>query len=104
LPKQFLEVLGKPIIVYTIEAFLAAVPDIEIIVAVNTAFKDHWEKLQAVHFSNRLIKTVSGGKQRFHSVKQALDTLPRNDHALVAVHDSVRPLISTDLLSAVRIS
>ncbi len=98
LPKQFLEVLAKPIIVYAIEAFLRAIPNIEVVVAVHTDHLLLWEEIATKFFPSLKIKTVTGGAQRFHSVKQALDKLEPEDNALVAVHDSVRPVLSDELI------
>lgn len=98
LPKQFLEVLGKPIIVYAIEAFIKAIPQIEIVVAVNPDCLNIWEEIRIKHFPSAKIKSVSGGEQRFHSVKKALDILPASSNALVAVHDAVRPVLSDTLI------
>ena len=98
LPKQFLEVSGKPIIVYAIKAFLRAVPDIGVVVAVHADHLKLWEDISEKYFPAVKIQTVTGGEQRFHSVKKALEILEANDEALVAVHDSVRPVLSEELI------
>lgn len=74
-------------------------PNIKILVAVNASFKDHWEALKAQFFPEQNILTVEGGDQRFHSVQKALAAIANDENALVAIHDSVRPLLSSALIS-----
>ena len=91
-PKQFLELEGKPILRLTLEKFLEAEPDLQIITVLPEAHVSTWRQycLQAgFTCPQRLVK---GGFTRFHSVKNALAFVP--DGALVAVHDGVRPLLS----------
>ncbi len=91
-PKQFLELEGKPILRLTLERFLEADPDIHIVLTLPEAHVVPWRQycLQAgFRCRQRLVK---GGFTRFHSVKNALKYVP--DGVLVAVHDGVRPLLS----------
>ena len=91
-PKQFLELEGKPILRLTIERFLEAVPDIKIITVLPAGHIDAWRQYclrENWHCPQRL---VQGGFTRFHSVKNALVCVP--DNALVAIHDGVRPFMS----------
>lgn len=93
-PKQFLKLQGKPILMHTIEKFRTAFQDIEIILALPENQIDYWEELCVLHefpFSPK--RVVKGGKTRFHSVKNALDRI--NEEGIVAIHDGVRPLVST---------
>ena len=96
MPKQFLELDGVPILRRTMEVFLQAFPDIQIITVLPEAHVRYWRQycLQA-NFTcpQRLVK---GGFTRFHSVKNALQHVP--DGALVAIHDGVRPLVSVQLV------
>ena len=92
LPKQFLELDGKPILRLTLEKFLSAVPDVHIITVLPEAYVSWWRQYclrEDFICPQRLVK---GGFTRFHSVKNALAYVP--DDALVAIHDSVRPLLS----------
>lgn len=96
-PKQFLELNGKPILMHTIEKFKSTFQDIEIILALPENQIDFWEELCVLHhfpFSPK--RVVKGGKTRFHSVKNAL-TLVRGK-GIVAIHDGVRPLVSSETL------
>ncbi len=91
-PKQFLLLDGKPILRLTIERFLEAVPDIHVVTVLPEAHIGWWRQYCAKDGFTCPQKMVEGGFTRFHSVKNALQHIP--DGAIVAVHDSVRPLIS----------
>ena len=94
LPKQFLPLCGKPVLMRTLELFEGEVSRIILVLT-----EDHipfWEELcQRYHFT--LPHTVAlGGETRFHSVRSGLSHLPQA--GLVAVHDGVRPLASRALI------
>ena len=94
LPKQFLPLSGKPVLMRTLELFEGEVSRIILVLP-----EDHipfWEELcQRYHFT--LPHTVAlGGETRFHSVRSGLSHLPQE--GLVAVHDGVRPLASSALI------
>lgn len=92
-PKQFLEIGGRPILRITIEKFLSAVPDLHIITVLPEGCIASWRQYCIKENFTCPQRLVKGGFTRFHSVKNALEYVP--DGALVAVHDGVRPLIST---------
>ena len=98
LPKQFLEINGKPILMHTIDKFRYTYQDIEIILALPENQIDFWEELCVLHhfpFSpNRVVK---GGKTRFHSVQNALKQVKQK--SIVGVHDGVRPLVSSETIT-----
>ena len=91
-PKQFLELGGKPILRLTLEKFMEAVPDIHIITVLPEANVVTWRQYCMRENFTCPQRLVKGGFTRFHSVRNALEYVP--DSALVAVHDGVRPLIS----------
>ena len=97
-PKQFLELDGKPVLWYTLTAFLKAYNDLEIILVVPEA---HVEKgleiIRSTSEPDRIGITV-GGETRFHSVKKGLDHIQQ--HSIVFVHDGVRCLITPELIRA----
>lgn len=96
LPKQFLPLNGKPILYHTIQAFVKAIPDIKIVLVLPTA---HFSYANAVlmHFDAGIdITIVSGGENRFESVKNGLKETKSDD--VIFVHDGVRPLISETLI------
>lgn len=97
IPKQFLEIGGKAILRLSIEKFIAAVPGIKVITVLPEAHVPRWKEY-CIRTSFICPQTiVKGGLTRFHSVKNALGTIP--DGALVAIHDGVRPLLSCDMVA-----
>lgn len=97
-PKQFLPINGKPILMHTIEAFRKALDGIEIILVLPADQHEYWQKLcQDYNFcSPELI--AKGGETRFHSVKNGLALLPDDKDAVVGIHDGVRPFISKETI------
>ena len=97
-PKQFLPINGKPILMHTIEAFRKALDGIEIILVLPADQHEYWQKLcQDYNFcSPELI--AKGGETRFHSVKNGLAFLPDDEDAVVGIHDGVRPFVSKETI------
>ena len=96
-PKQFLEIGGKAILQLTIERFLAAVPDISVIVTLPGEHIQTWKQYCYDHAFSCRQTLVEGGFTRFHSIKNGLEKVP--DGAIVAVHDGVRPLVSPEMIA-----
>ena len=97
LPKQFLELDGKPILQRTIEVFLEAVPGIRVVTVLPDDYVDYWKTICLDRNFICPQVLVRGGITRFHSVRNALSKVPEG--ALVAVHDGVRPLVTARFLS-----
>jgi len=96
LPKQFFDVCGKPLIIYTIEAFIRAVPDIEFVVVINPKMREKWDKILAdFPVSNCIL--ADAGPERFHSVKNGLAKISE-ENSIVAIHDAVRPFVSEEVI------
>ena len=95
IPKQFHLVNGQPIIIKTIEVFYDFDPEIEIIIALPAQQIKVWEELTIQFHFSIPHKVVIGGKERFHSVQNAL-TLCSGE--FIAIHDAVRPFISVNLI------
>jgi 2-C-methyl-D-erythritol 4-phosphate cytidylyltransferase len=96
LPKQFLPLCGKPVLWYSLETFLQAWPDMQIILVLP---KDHQEAGLAIVNNTSdpaRIRITVGGETRFHSVKNGLAAI--EDLGVVFVHDAVRCLLSIDLI------
>jgi len=91
-PKQFLELCGKPILIHSIMAFVYHCECVYPIVVLPSSQINNWRKLCEIHDFTLPHKVVAGGPTRFHSVKNGLMLLP--DDGLVAIHDGVRPLVS----------
>lgn len=94
-PKQFLNLKGKPILMHTLHAFASARVD-EIILVLPEAFLENWHSLCRSHQFIIPHKTVIGGNTRFASVQAGLRLV--EDQALVAIHDGVRPVIQGPLI------
>lgn len=91
LPKQFIPIKGKPIILHTIDAFKAAIPDIQFVLVLPKAQIAFWKDLvKNSHYQD--IQITEGGKERTNSVKAGLQLIP--DTAIVGIHDAVRPFAS----------
>lgn len=97
IPKQFLELQGKPILQMTIEKFVMACPNIKVITVLPKEYLKGWKDFcaESNFFYPQIL--VEGGITRFHSVRNALSKVP--DGAVVAIHDGVRPLISEGLIA-----
>jgi len=96
IPKQFLELAGKPVLMHTIERFRAFDNTIGIIVVIPENQFALWESLKEKHSFTDSHTLVKGGSSRFFSVKNGLQKV--DDDAIVAIHDGVRPLVSTDTI------
>lgn len=100
LPKQFLELGGKPILMRTIEAFGDG--SFDIIVTLPVDQMTLWKDLCHKYAFTMPHRVVPGGDTRWHSVKNALDSIGSiEDVDVIAVHDGVRPLASTALIERV---
>ncbi len=94
IPKQFLELNGKPILMHTLEKFRETDPSIEIILALPENQIDFWKGLfHEYKLPKPQHQIVKGGQTRFHSVQNALKLVKKE--SLVAIHDGVRPLVSS---------
>ena len=96
IPKQFLLLSGKPILMHTISSFRKFDPELNIVLALPSDQLNEWRNLCKQHDFKLKLNIVEGGKTRFHSVKNALDIIPED--GVVAVHDGVRPLITRELI------
>ena len=96
IPKQFLELAGKPVLMHSIERFRAFDNTIGIIVVIPEKQFTLWESLKEKHSFSVSHTLVKGGPSRFFSVKNGLQNV--DDNAIVAIHDGVRPLVSKDTI------
>ena len=93
IPKQFLELSGKPILQHTMEKFHRYNPEMEIILVLNEEYIVFWQDLLRTLQITVPHQIVAGGEQRFHSVKNALNSIT-GETGIVGIHDAVRPLVS----------
>lgn len=96
IPKQFLEIAGKPVLFYTIEAFQKYSSTISIILVLPSDQLNFWQELCQKHKVDFKLQVQSGGNSRFQSVKKGLEVI--TEDGLVAVHDGVRPLIKPETI------
>jgi len=96
IPKQFLELAGKPVLMHTIQVFYNYDPDCELILVLPETQKEFWNGLCLKHSFSLQHQVVSGGETRFHSVRNGLKFI--QNKGIVFIHDGVRPLVSADTL------
>ena len=99
IPKQFMEISGKPILMHTIQKFYNYLNTINIIVVLPETQIEHWISLCKTHSFNIAHQITKGGLKRFYSVKNGLSLA--DQEGLIAVHDAVRPLVSEDTIERV---
>ena len=97
IPKQFLPLNGKPVLMHTIEKFYSAGIFDQIIVVLPHSEIGHWEKLKAELSFSVPQSIVAGGTSRYESVKNGLKTITSAE-GRIAIHDGVRPLVSVELI------
>lgn len=98
LPKQFIEINGKPILLHTLEAFYRYSEKISVVLVLPEDDFGLWEKICKKFNFNKPLLLQKGGETRFQSVRNGLDQM--TGEGLVAIHDGVRPLISEDIIGA----
>lgn len=98
-PKQFLPVAGKPVLMRTIDAFVAYDAGIHPIVVLPESQQSYWAGLCKQYGFTTQHAIANGGETRFHSVKNGLALVPDCADALVGVHDGVRPFASVETIS-----
>lgn len=98
IPKQFLPIGGKPVLMRTIERFREYSEDLQIILVLPKAQQDYWKKLcKEYHFEVEYL-LANGGETRFHSVQNGLALIPDDAEGVVGVHDGVRPFPSVEVI------
>lgn len=101
IPKQFLPVKGRPVLMRTLEAFHAYDNRIDLILVLPEVQQEYWNRLCREYDFAIPHRVTNGGETRFHSVHNGLALVPASEaHSIVAVHDGVRPFVSADVLEA----
>jgi len=95
-PKQFLLLHDKPVLYYTIKAFLEAFDDLRIILVLPDVYADMGKEIVDGYFDYQRIQITAGGDTRFHSVQNGLKLV--QEESIVFVHDGVRCLVSRELI------
>ena len=100
-PKQFLPIDGRPVLMRSIDAFVSALPDIRIILVLPAEQHAYWQQLCRTYRFDTPVRIAPGGETRFHSVSNGLALVPDGaEDALVGVHDGVRPFVSAQTIIA----
>lgn len=97
-PKQYVKVLGKELIAYTLQVFQNCNSIDEIIIPAQPLYFDLLNEIKEKYHLNKVVKIIEGGKERQDSVYNGLKQLSLTDEDLVIVHDAARPLLSQELL------
>ena len=95
-PKQFLTLVNKPVLMHTLEQFHRYSEEIRLILVLPPHLFDLWTTLCMTYHFTLPHEVVAGGVTRFFSVKNALDTI--TESAIIAIHDGVRPLVDVETI------
>lgn len=93
-PKQFVQLLGKPLIIHTLEKFESCDCIDEIVLVLSEEGRETFESSNFKSAITKLKSIIIGGATRVESVRNGLNSLDANDGDVVAVHDGARPLIT----------
>lgn len=96
LPKQFIELAGRPILIHTLENFFSFDTKIDIVLVLPSEHADLWQQLCNKHNCKIPHRIAIGGRERFHSVQNGLELITTD--GIVFIHDAVRPLVSHQTL------
>jgi len=97
IPKQFLPVNGKPVLMLTLETFHRFDPGMKIILVLPREQQAYWKELCEKHHFEISYLLADGGDTRFHSVKNGLSLA--DDDGVIGIHDGVRPFVSQEVIA-----
>ena len=98
IPKQFLPIGGKPVLMHTLERFREYSPTLQIVLVLPKSQQDYWHQLCKDYDFKVEYILADGGETRFHSVQNGLALIPDDAEGVVGVHDGVRPFPSIDVI------
>ena len=98
IPKQFLPIGGKPVLMRTLERFREYSPTLQIILVLPKSQQDYWKELCQKHNFTVAYQLADGGETRFHSVQHGLALIPDDAEGVVGVHDGVRPFPGIEVI------
>ena len=99
IPKQFLPIGGKPVLMRTLERFRAYSEALQIILVLPETQQNYWRKLCQQYDFQVDYQIANGGQTRFHSVQNGLALIPDDAEGVVGVHDGVRPFPSIEVIA-----
>lgn len=98
LPKQFIPIGGKPLLMHTLNVFYQWDAEAELLLVLPESHQSYWRLLcEELNFTVEH-KVINGGETRFHSVLNGLSQI--KEPGVIAVHDGVRPFVNADVISA----
>ena len=108
IPKQFLPIGGKPVLMHTLQRFYdyaeqrqaAGKTGLEIILVLPHEQQEFWQELCKKHGFTVPHRIADGGETRFHSSKNGLALIPDEAQGVVGIHDGVRPFVSLEVIDA----
>jgi 2-C-methyl-D-erythritol 4-phosphate cytidylyltransferase len=98
IPKQFLLIGGRPVLMRTLERFREYSPTLQIILVLPKDQQNYWLQLCKEYDFKIDYQMTDGGETRFHSVQHGLALIPDDAQGVVGVHDGVRPFPSTEVI------
>ena len=98
IPKQFLPIGGKPVLMRTLERFREYSKQLNIILVLPEAQQDYWQELCKKYNFEVEYQLANGGQTRFHSVQNGLALVPDDAEGVVGVHDGVRPFPAVEVI------
>jgi len=98
LPKQFIPIGGKPVLMHTITRFHTYDAALQIILVLPESQQTYWKSLCETHNFTIPHTIINGGATRFESAKNGLSAIPDDEEGLVGIHDGVRPFVSVSVI------
>lgn len=99
IPKQFLPVGGKPVLMHTISRFHAYDKDLKVILVLPKEQQTYWKELCEQYHFDEEYQLADGGASRFQSCKNGISMIPTDAVGLVGIHDGVRPFVSCETIA-----
>ena len=98
-PKQFLPIGGRPVLMHTLQRFRDYSEELQIILVLPREQQEYWKELCKEYGFTVGHRVADGGATRFHSVQNGLALIPDDAQGVVGVHDGVRPFVSLDVIA-----
>ena len=98
LPKQFMKLADRPVMLHTLRVFHEFDRELKIIIVLHADYFELWNSICEEYSCTIPHKVIKGGETRFDSVKNGLGAINKNN-GFVAIHDAVRPLVNIDTIS-----
>jgi 2-C-methyl-D-erythritol 4-phosphate cytidylyltransferase len=98
-PKQFLPIGGKPVLMHTLQRFRDYSEELQIILVLPREQQEYWKELCKEYGFTVEHRVADGGATRFHSVQNGLALIPDDAQGVVGVHDGVRPFVNLDVIA-----